>query len=194
MRNAKIAILILLLAAFSMVASVYAEDKGQPATKILIKKTEPRTVAVMKHKGPFTDISTVMPKLIGEVDRGGYAVAGPVMCMFFNSPENTAQADLLWEVMIPVAYPGPLGQAQLDRMTFQYSDVATVAYTYHIGPYEKINDTYKLLFDWARRNQYKTEGNPVDIYWSDQAKTPKEKLVTEVWLPVEEKKVPGIAR
>jgi effector-binding domain-containing protein len=63
-----------------------------------------------------------------------------------------------------------------------------------VGPYEKINDTYKVLFDHAKRNQYVIKGYPHEVYWSDPGKTPKEKLVTEVQIPIEEKKVPGIVR
>jgi effector-binding domain-containing protein len=69
--------------------------------------------------------------------------------------------------------------------------VMFVAYTYHIGPYENVAETYDLLFGWAARNQYKIVGPPVEVYWGDPEQTPREKLVTEIWLPVEEKKIPG---
>ena len=52
----------------------------------------------------------------------------------------------------------------------------------------------KILFDWAKRNGYNIQGFPVEVYWSDQVKTPKEKLVTEIWIPIEEKKTPNMVR
>jgi AraC family transcriptional regulator len=190
----RVVTLALLFAVICLAASALAQTTNEPASKVLLKKTEPRMVAAMKHRGPFTEVPVVLANLMGEMAKGGYLAAGPPMCLYFNSPEDTAPKDLLWQVMIPVVYPGPIGDADLDKMTFKFDDVSLVAYTYHIGPYEKINDSYTVLFDWAKRNQYKFNGSPVELYWSDPATTPGEKLVTEIWLPVEEKKVPGVVR
>jgi AraC family transcriptional regulator len=194
MRNARLAVAIFLVAVLAVAAMAQAETKGEGGPKVLIKKTEPRSVAVWKHKGPYTDMATVITKLTGELNSSGHAMAGPVMCMFLSNVETTPAQDLLWQVMIPVVNPGMFGKAELDRMGFQYSDAMPVAYTFHIGPYETVNESYKTLFDWAKRNQYKVQGFPIEVYWNDPNKTPKEKLVTEIWMPIEEKKVPGVVR
>jgi effector-binding domain-containing protein len=194
MRKPRLFALCLVLAIACIVANAYAEQKIDTPTRVYMKKTEPHSVAIMAHKGPFTDMSAVTTKLVGELDKGGYSQAGPIMAMFLNSPENTPQKDLKWQVMIPVAYPGPMGMPDNDKLGFTYSDSYYVAYIYHIGPYEKVNDSYQILFDWAKRANYKILGNPVEIYWSDPSKTPKEKTVTEIWIPIEEKKTPGLMK
>jgi len=95
---------------------------------------------------------------------------------------------------MPVAYPGPIKTAEEDEMGFRHLDPMFVAYTYHIGSYDDLSAAYDLLVEWAGRNQYRFVGPPVEVYWSDPMTVPEERLVTEVWFPVEEKKVPGIAR
>jgi len=189
MKMRRVAALAMVVAVVCFAACALADTKGAPA-RVQVKKTEPRTVAAMKHKGPFTDLQSVITKLQHDIQAGGYLAAGPVMCLFYNSPENTAAKDLEWQVLIPVVNPGQFGKAEYDQMGFQFSDVANVAYVYHVGPYEKINESYQVLFDWAKRNGYKVQGYPVEVYWSDPTVIPKEKLVTEVWMPVEERRVP----
>ncbi|MFZ1946309.1 MAG: GyrI-like domain-containing protein [bacterium] len=194
MKHVRLAVAVLLVAVLAVAAASQAQTKDEGIAKVLIKKTEPRTVAVWKHKGPYTDMAAVVTKLTGELDKGGHAMAGPVMCMFLTNIETTPAQDLLWQVMIPVVNPGVFGKVEPDKMGFQYSDAMSVAFTFHVGPYETLNESYKTLFDWAKRNQYKVQGFPIEVYWNDPNRTPKEKLVTEIWMPVEEKRVPGIVR
>jgi len=188
MRELKIFSLCLAVAAVFAVTCAYAvQPKIDTPTRVYLKDTEPHSMAVMPHQGPYTDLPAVITKLVGEIDRGGYSQAGPIMTMFVSNPETTPAKDLKWQVMIPVAYPGQIGQIANDKMGFQVMDPMHVAYIYHIGPYEKIGETYKILFDWAKTNQYKIETYPIESYWSDPAKTPKDKQVTEIWIPVPKK-------
>jgi effector-binding domain-containing protein len=182
-----IAAVVILVAAWAYAA----EPKVETPTRVYIKDTEPHSVAIMPHQGPYTDVPTVITKLAGELGRGGYSQAGPIMAMFVSNPETTPQKDLKWNIMIPVAYPGQMGQPVNDKMGFKFMDKMHVAYIYHIGPYEKIGETYKILFTWAAANSYKIESFPLEIYWSDPAKTPSDKQVTEIWIPIEEKTTPG---
>lgn len=194
MRMREFAVLALLLGVVCIAAGALAETAAEQPVRIYIKTTEPHSYAIIKHKGPFADLQTVMAKLMAEVGGGNYHVCGAPAAMFITPPENTAPKDLVWQVMIPIVNPGVMGQVEFDKLAFQYGDPITVAYIYHIGPYEKINDTYKVIFDHAKRNQYEIRGFPHEVYWNDPAKTPKERLVTEVQIPIEQKKVPGIVR
>ena len=115
-------------------------------------------------------------------------MTGPVMCVYHNSPQEVPPSELLWEIRIPVAYPGKLDVPQNDKMTFGFMHPMYVAYIYHTGPYEKIGDAYRMLYEWGDRQKYDVKGRPIELYWNDPASTPPEKLVTEIWLPIEEKK------
>jgi effector-binding domain-containing protein len=115
------------------------------------------------------------------------------MVVYYDSPEEVPAEELRWEVWMPVAYPGPMKKVAEDEMGFRHMDPMFVAYTFHIGSYEGLPSAYKTLSDWAGTNRYKITGPPVEVYWSDPMTVPEDKLVTELWFPVEEKKIPGIA-
>jgi effector-binding domain-containing protein len=148
----------------------------------------------MSHKGSFDAVPNVITSLTKAMANDTRLLAGPIMIIYYSDPQEVAEKDLLWEVWIPVANPGTFGKAGLNKMSFKYLDAMFVAYTYHIGPFETAGKTYEMLFDWAARNQYEVVGPPLEVYWSDPAVTAAEKLVTEIWLPVEEKKIPGIVK
>ena len=160
-----------------------ALTQGSPI-KVQLKTTEPRTVALIKNKGPYTGIPAAIEKLYAELDKGGYIACGPLMTVFFNDPSKTAPEELLWDVRIPVTNPGNMRSSEDGKLGFGYQGPAYVAYTYHVGSYDKIADAYNTLFDWAKTNRYDVTGFVTEVHWSG----PEDKnIVTEVWLPVKEK-------
>jgi effector-binding domain-containing protein len=194
MRKTQFIGLCLIMIVIGISLCVFAEVKTDTPSNVYLKKTEPRTYAIMKHKGPYDGIPAVIAKLMKEINEGGYHMTGPVMCSYFNSPQEVPEGELLWEVRIPVVYPGRIGTVENDKMGFGYSNPVHVAYIYHVGPYETIGEKYKILFEWVGKRKYTVQSSPVELFWSDPQQTPKEKLVTEIWLPVEEKEIPGQLR
>ncbi len=188
MRTCRIAVLCLLIA-FAL-TPLHAEEPDPP-TKVHLKHTEPHSMATMKHKGPYAEVPRVINRIAKAIGAGGYNQAGPIMVAYYNDPRQTPEAELLWEVRIPVAYPGPIGSAENDEMGFKYFDPMFVAYTYHIGSYTEVDAAYMEIMEWAGRNKYQIIGPPVEVYWSDPANVTEDRLVTEIRFPVLEKKIPG---
>ncbi|MFH1314081.1 MAG: GyrI-like domain-containing protein [Candidatus Eisenbacteria bacterium] len=195
MNRRRLTAFVVLLAVTGLCTGVLADDAvSEKGRTVYIKNTEPRLVATMKHKGPFDDIPGVVAKLMAGVEKGDHLKAGPVMVIYYNSPQNVSASELLWEVAIPVARPAAVGGSEMDKMGFKVFEPMFVAYTYHIGPYEKVGDTFDKVFGWIEVNKYPLSGFPVEVYWSDPENTPADKLVTEVWLPILERETPGIKR
>jgi len=188
MKTCMIAVLLIL---FVLTLTWLHAEEAEPPAKIHLKHTEPHSMATMKHMGPYTEVPQVITQLTHAIQEGGYHPAGPVMVAYFNDPRQTPEDELTWEVRIPVAYPGPIGSAENDKMGFRYFDPMFVAYTYHIGSYTDVGDAYAELMQWASRNNYQIIGPPVEIYWSDPVTVPMDEWVTEIWFPVQEKKIPG---
>jgi effector-binding domain-containing protein len=185
-----------LLGAFvclSFLNPVLGAGPEQPG-KVLLKHTEPHSFAVMRHQGPYTDLPQVIDSLYRAIAEGGYGQAGPIMAAFFNDPSMTPDAELLWEVRIPVANPGPMTPVGNDTLGFEYADPMYVAYLYHIGPFDEISGTYVRIFDWLARNNYRIAGPPIEVYWSDPANVPEGGAVTELQVPLLEKKAPEAAK
>ncbi len=188
MRICRIALLCLLVA-FAL--TPLRAEESDPPTKVYLKHTEPHSMATMKHMGPYTGVPQVINRIAKAIGEGGYSQAGPTMVAYYNDPGQTPEEELLWEVRVPVAYPGPIGSAENDEMGFRYLDPMFVAYTYHIGPYAEVGTAYMELMQWVDRNKYQIIGPPVEIYWSDPANVTEDRLVTEIQFPVLEKKIPG---
>jgi effector-binding domain-containing protein len=182
----------LIIAILGAGMSACAAPKDEQPVKIFRKTTEPRTVAVMRHKGSFDAIPTVMMKLIDQIQKGGHYVGGPPMGVYFNSPNQVAEADLEWEIRIPVVYPGKMGgDVGHDKMVFKYMDAMLVAYTYHVGSYESSSESVLALLDWCENTGHEIASYPIEVYWSDPQTIPQDQLVTEIWVPIEESEVPA---
>lgn len=171
--------------ALLLVICFVASAVAQPAPiKVHRKTTEPRTIAIIKHKGPYSDIHNVVESLYAELEKGGHFTCGPLMTVYYNDPDQTPASELMWDVRISVTNPGSMLKAEEGKVGFGYQDPAYVAYTYHIGPYETVGESYDILFDWAKTNRYDITGFVTEVHWSPPgAKNP----VTEIWLPVREK-------
>lgn len=175
---------ILPLAALLIICLVASALAQSGPVKVHRKNTEPRTIALIQHKGPYSDIPGIVESLYAELAKGGYHICGPLMTVYYNDPSQTPASDLFWDVRIPVTNPGMLKKGDLDKLGFGFQDKAYVSYTYHVGPYETISDSYGLLFDWAETNKYEITGYMTEVHWSEpDAKNP----VTEIWLPVKQK-------
>jgi effector-binding domain-containing protein len=159
----------------------------EQAVSIHLKDTEPRTVAVMEHQGPYTEIPGVISRLAAEIEKGGHVMYRPVMCTFFNSPENTPEDKLSWEVRIPVVYPGKLQSGGVDKMGFAYLAPSHVAYTFHVGEHMDISQKYAEMMSWAEANGYELTGYPTELYWAGPDEAPADRMVTELWIPVEKR-------
>ena len=170
-----------LLLVICFVASAMAQSAP---IKVHRKTTEPRTIAIIKHKGPYSDIPDVIENLYAELEKGGHFTCGPLMTVYYNDPKQAQASELFWDVRIPVTNPGSMLKAEEGKLGFGYQDPAYVAYTYHIGPYETVGESYDILFDWAKTNRYDITGLVTEVHWSPPD---GKNLVTEIWLPVREK-------
>ncbi len=56
--------------------------------------------------------------------------------------------------------------------------------TMHIGPYQKVGDTYKKIYAFSEKGGRKLGGKSYEYYLNDPKETSKEKLETRVLVPL----------
>jgi len=66
----------------------------------------------------------------------------------------------------------------IERIAFETFEAKKVIQTMHIGPYNKEEETVKLLLDYAKEKGLKITGKHHEIYMSDPRRTPETKLKT----------------
>ena len=75
-----------------------AEAEGDFHIEII----EPRTEAVILHRGPHEETGSTYDLLVDHINREGYSIAGPPMELFLNDWTDTPPEQLLTEIRIPV--------------------------------------------------------------------------------------------
>jgi effector-binding domain-containing protein len=170
MRN--IVIFISLIIIFSI---PLLSEKGE---EISVKEVMPFTYCALFHQGPFTEIENVIQQLIGEIQTQGIIPQGPMIGIYYNSPEEVKPEELRWEIGFPVAKLTVKEPLELKKWDF-----TLVVSAIHIGPYEKIADVYPEIFEWMRKNGYQPSGPIMERYLDNPATVKPEELRAEVWIP-----------
>lgn len=142
-------------------------------------------LGTISHVGPYAHISQAFAKL--------GAIAGPaglfahpdatMMALYFDDPETTPPDELRSEAAIRVpegiALPAGLGEARIPAGSY--------AMTTHVGPYTALGDVWaRFMGDWLPRSGKRLgPGTSFEIYRNTPMDVPAEKLVTELYIPIE---------
>jgi len=155
--------------------------------EVKVKRIEPRTVAYIGVKGPFSRIGETMGRLYHLVMGRGYAVAGMPLGVYFNSPQEVPEEELLWEIQFPVGGEVAPGGPDDDGLGVKRVEPYEVAATVHKGPYSELSKVYQDLVPWIMENGYEIAGPAEEVYMNDPQSVPKEEILTEVRFVVRKK-------
>lgn len=154
--------------------------------EVTVKKREPKVVAYVSMKGPYSRMGEAFEKLHAWVDEHGFIPAVPPVGVYLNRPKEVTEDELRWEVQVPVAGFAEPTEPNDQGCGFKQLDEATVATTIHKGPYDQVKATYSALAHWIQENGYEIVGPPEEAYLSKPETEPDE-LLTEVRFPVNKK-------
>lgn len=140
-------------------------------------------VATVHHKGPYNRISEAFGRLGNIAGKAG--IIGPsatMIAIYHDDPETTAEEDLRSEAGIVVPENASL-PSELMEMRIPSGRYASAT---HIGPYEELGDAWaRLMGGWLPSSGQRVgDGVSYEIYRNTPADTPKEKLRTELFLPL----------
>ena len=157
--------------------------QGVETMNVQIKDMPELRVASVPHVGPYNRISEAFARL-GQV-AGRAHLFGPhttMLAVYHDDPESTPPAELRSDAGITVP-PDTHLPAELSEVRIPAGHYAT---TTHIGPYEQLGDTWsRLMGEWLPRSERRLcEGVSFEIYRNSPMDTPKEKLVTELYIPI----------
>lgn len=150
-----------------------------------IKEVKSFAYCSIAHKGPLTDMSTVIGQLMQAMQGQNLfsSIQGPMIGIYHNDPGQAKPEELSWEVGFQVSEQAS-PQAPLEKKTWNYPAVAAAV---HIGPYAKIGETIQRLMDWIKAQGLTAYGPILERYMNNPMQVKPEELRTEIWIPAWEK-------
>jgi effector-binding domain-containing protein len=153
------------------------------AQDVQVKDQTPFDYAYLDCAGSFQQIPAKIMDFMGAFFKQGLRPAGAMFAMYFNSPQEVPEAELKWLIGMPTA-AGAAPAEPLKKSRFDYPKVAVVL---HIGPYDKVSETYAKLMAHIDANGWKPAGPALEKYLDNPQTTAPEKLRTEIAMPVARK-------
>lgn len=102
--------------------------------------------------------------------------AGPPFGRYFDYAQESIDVEIGIPVGAPVTASGDVTPSEIPG--------GRHAVTVHVGPYDKLPQTYDALFKWVAENGHEVGGPPFESYIEDPGSTPMEKVRTEVLIPL----------
>lgn len=157
-----------------------AEEKA-----ISLKEVSPFAYCCIRYKGPYSEIEKIIGQLMQISKSQNIFPGGPLIGIYYNSPEEVKPEDLEWEIGFPVT-PQVVPQAPLEKKEWSFTLVVSAI---HIGPYEKTGETITKIFEWMKANDIIQSGPLMEKYLTmPTPETKPEEYKTEIWIPSQKKK------
>lgn len=152
---------------------------------VMIKQVDETLVAYVPHQGPYDECGHAWDTLCGTLAPMGLLGGDAKMIgVSYDDPDVVAPALLRYEACISVNEIFPTS----DEINFKTIASGRYAVTTHIGPYEKLSETYQKIFgQWLSQSDHESADKPCfEIYLNDPESTEPEELITDIYLPLKE--------
>ncbi len=157
---------------------------GDGEMDVKIEHLDPLRVAFVRHIGPYHEVGKAWETLCTQLGKEG--LLGPdsrFVGVCYDDPEVTAPEKIHYDACVTVDEnfepQGEVGVQTLPGGTF--------AVLTHIGPYDRLNQTYAELFGrWLPSSGRELRSEPsLEFYMNDPESTEPEDLLTDIYAPLE---------
>lgn len=158
---AQAAAVCLVTAAVAAAQQPAAPPAAKPELKVV--KTEAVHALVLPMKGSYMQHPEAFSKLTTALADLGVAATGPMFARYHSGPE-TAEADLFWEVGIPV----PASVTKVPE-PFDLQDIPAtkVAAKMHRGPMEELGSAWPVFVGEVMAAGHMISGAAIQIFGAD---------------------------
>ena len=146
-----------------------------------VKHVPERRLALMRERVHQDDLSSAVPRSIelvgGQIRAAGKRPAGPPFC---RCPAADVDGMVATEIGWPVGDDVAAVESPVELTTYPASRALVFK---HVGPYDELGRSYRLLSEVIEHNGLTTVGDPVEWYESDpeEVTDPKEYVTVIEW-------------
>ena len=177
--------LALFLISITASAALNTQEEAPEKKFASVKEVSPFSYCCIPHKGPFTEIEGVIMQLMKAIQEQKIAPAGPMIGVYYNSPDMVKPEELVWEMGFPVSAQVEV-KAPLEKKEWKFTQVVSAI---HKGPYEEAGKTYYKMFEWMQANTLTPAGPLMERYMTmPTPDTKPEDLRSELWIPCQKGK------
>jgi len=148
------------------------------APAVTVKSVEAIHALVVPMKGSYMQHPEAFQQLFGQIQTQGIAPVGPPFGRYLNDATQVAEAELLWEIGVPVA-ADVKATAPLEIRDFPAGPAATLVYQ---GPPEALGQAWPQVMQWAVANGYRPTSAPMMFFLGEPG---PDGMRVELRLPVE---------
>lgn len=153
-----------------------------PATSFsaVVETIDSMYVASLAKIGPYRSAGAAFGELMTWLGKNKVVPTGMPYGVYYDDPAKVNPDSTKYEVCVPVP-AATKGDKIVKILDLEPVLVATAI---HVGPYDRVGETYGKLMAWISANKYVQSGAPREYYLNDPAKVPAESLQTKIAIPV----------
>jgi AraC family transcriptional regulator len=160
-------------------------DSGGQHMQVEIVERPALRVGAVRHIGPYNQIVEAFERMHGLAARAGlHQGRAPVMlAIYHDDPDTTPPQELRSDAALVFAADAAIPEG----FTEQHIAGGRYARTLHVGPYEQLGDAWaRFMGEWLPSSGARIrDGASYEIYRNTPQTTPKERLETELYIPLE---------
>ena len=141
---------------------------------ILIKDLPERTVFCLACKGAWRQLPDMLVKLSDYSSKNRIKSVGSPSGFYYNTPQDVAVNDLIWEVCYPVGSDSQEHFDEGSKTGVKRIPSIRMATIIHEGSYRKTSASYGKLQSWINTNSLEVCGPAEEVYLTDINKANEE--------------------
>lgn len=144
------------------------------------KKMDPFAIVCMHCNGSYEQMNKAIEGFIQEFFSQKLVPDGPLMGIYYNSPDMVSPEELKWAVGFPVVGNVKINEP-LKLCHFKHELVLCHLYK---GPYEQMAKAYEAIEAYMKENSYQWDGPAYERWLDNPQEVKPENLRTEIIVPV----------
>lgn len=151
--------------------------------EVRIEQRPAFTVACVREEGPYMESANRAWQKFSAWLEGADVVDGAseFLGIMHDDPQTTPPEKLRYDACVTV----PEGFTASGGVLLQHLADGEYAVTMHVGPYERLDETWGALMGWLAGSEREADSRACfEFYRNDPRETPAEELRTELYLPL----------